>query len=184
MRMWFDIKKVVNYTTILACFCLVYAPLGYSKSSADEKIVFECQDFATKIKTCEPYLCEMTLAGVMSTAQIMGKKENRCVVATTVGVPRQAMHKKKSSHSITNKIPVTTICEYDRLGIERLSAKFEAMRHGKYNFSSKDTHVGEYNCKTAAAGQVFPTPVESSRKQNLSKGQKVVAKESQKKTSP
>jgi len=164
-------------TTCLAAaigFSVVFSNAVFSKdiSSAatnaqskekQEKFIFMCDDFAKKIQNCEAYTCQVTLGGITTVTQIQGKKEGRCVVATITGASIGLKKQGNANESKSVKTPISTICEYDQDGIEGLTNKFEAMKHGNFDFSSKQIQKGEFNCITSALGQTFPTPKDSNR---------------------
>jgi len=168
-------KKVVRALVVVASGMafLSGAVFADSTNSADEKPIFACPDFPEKIQECEEYVCEVVLAGVPTTTQIRGRKNGRCVVVTTVGVLKKETQKNGPNPSgKTIRTPVTTICEYDQAGMNQLSERFQLMKDGRYDFSSKDTHVGEYNCHTATEGQIFNTPIPKAKKPEAVKASK------------
>ena len=164
-------KRLIGSVAVLLSCSAIYstAPFAKPDQTTDNTFVFTCNDFAERIQTCEHYSCEILLLGNTTVTEIKGKKGDRCVVAFIVGSPRAVQKNVLQQKANNTKTPISTICEYDREGIEQLSNKYEAMRHGNFDFSSKQK--GEYNCTTSALGQTFPTPRES-----LSKGS-VVSKE-------
>ena len=164
-------KYLITYLAAIAGFFTVFSEIAFSKDAAtnvpnktkQEDFIFMCDDFTQKIQNCESYTCQVSLGGLTTVTQIQGKKDGRCVVTTITGSPIGLKKGENKKDAPRAKTPITTTCEYDQDGVEGLSNKFEAMKHGKFDFSSKQIQKGEFNCITSALGQTFPTPKDSSR---------------------
>lgn len=110
-----------------------------------------CKEFPQKIRTCQPYTCQAPSSQdpyVKTIWQIHQKVGNRCVVSNiidSVGI--------KDENG--EEIPITQICEYDKIGVIALMKRFADMEKEFYHFSTCENFRGVHNCTYHANGKVF-----------------------------
>lgn len=162
-------KALISTMTILCCSFSFLSDIANAKQNKwSDELLFTCDEFPKKIQRCEAYTCYVTIGGVMTVTEIIGERGPLCAVSSTIGVMLpQPKPKPGEEPKPQTTIPVTTVCEYDRTGINQLSNKFQAMKGGRYDFSSEEIEIGEHNCQTYALGQSFPTPRSYSTKREV-----------------
>lgn len=153
-------KALISAIAVLGCALPFLSDIANAKQNKlSEEVIFTCDAFPTKIEGCETYSCYVTMGGVMTVMEILGDRGPLCAVSTTIGVTLPPSKPKKGEEpKPPMTVPVTTVCEYDRNGVNQLSNKFQAMKGGRFDLSSDEMELGEHNCQTYALGQSFPTP--------------------------
>lgn len=152
-------KELISAMAALCSALLFTSDVANAKNKRADDVIFTCDDFPTKIQSCDTYSCYVTMGGVMTITEIVGERGPLCAVSTTIGVTLPVPKPKPGQEpKLPTTVPVTTVCEYDRYGVNQLSDKFQAMKGGRFDYSSETMELGEHNCQTYALGQSFPTP--------------------------
>lgn len=162
-------KALIRVMSVLCCSFLFWSEIANARQNKrSDDVTFMCDAFPKKIQSCEAYSCYVTMGGVMTVTEILGERGPLCAVSSTIAVTLPVSKPKSGEEpKPVVTIPVTTVCEYDRTGINQLSNKFQAMKGGRFDFSSEEMEVGEHNCQTYALGQSFPTPRSHSTKREI-----------------
>lgn len=101
-----------------------------------------CAEFPQMLKTCQPYTCMAPNSQdptVRTWWKIHKKIGNRCVVSNTtdtIGIKDED----------EQPLPVTQICEYDKIGVQALLVRFADLNREYFHYSTCAHFRGVHNC--------------------------------------
>lgn len=141
--------KCKNPTIVKPCANFSPARINCQIINPADLVDSTCGKFKEKLTVCEAYSCQAPYAldpTVKTNWQILGKNGDRCIVSNTtedIGI----------KDSDGRALPITQMCEYDKLGVVGLIERFIDQDGRYYHYSTCRHFEGIHNCTTNSRGR-------------------------------